>query len=56
MKKAEGASTAPLLVAAAMRHGLDLPVASAVADLVTGVSTVDDVVVRLLARPLRAET
>ncbi len=52
---AEGAATAPILVAAAAAHGLDLPIATAVADLIAGTASVDAVIARLLDRPLRAE-
>jgi glycerol-3-phosphate dehydrogenase (NAD(P)+) len=51
---AEGAATAPILARAAAARGIDLPIATAVADLVAGAS-VDAVIVRLLDRPLRPE-
>ena len=53
---AEGAATAPILAAAAARHGIALPIATAVADLVAGTSSVAAIVDRLLSRPLRSET
>jgi len=52
---AEGAATAPILSAAAARHGIDLPITAAVADLLAGRTSVDDAIARLLARPPRAE-
>ncbi len=52
---AEGAATAPILVAAATARGIDLPIAAAVADLVAGRVAVDAVIARLLDRPRRAE-
>ena len=51
---AEGAFTAPVLVAAAADAGVEMPVAQAVADLLAG-AAVRDVVDALLARPLRPE-
>lgn len=52
---AEGAFTAPVLVAAAAVAGIDMPVATAVATLLAGEASVGEVVARLLARPLRTE-
>jgi glycerol-3-phosphate dehydrogenase (NAD(P)+) len=51
---AEGAYTAPVLAQAARRAGIDMPIVEAVCDLLAGASA-EDVVKRLLARPLRAE-
>lgn len=51
---AEGAATAPVLVAAAQAVGVDMPIASAVAALLAGAS-LSETVNALLARPLRAE-
>lgn len=53
---AEGAATAPILAQAAADRGIDLPIATAVADLVAGAAAVDAVIARLLDRPLRAES
>jgi glycerol-3-phosphate dehydrogenase (NAD(P)+) len=53
---AEGAYTAPVLKRAAEAAGVDMPIVSAVCDLLSGEASVDAVVERLLARPLRAET
>lgn len=52
---AEGAATAPILVELAARHGVEMPIAQAVAKLVAGGAPVDEVVEGLLTRPLRAE-
>jgi len=52
---AEGASTAPVLKAAADALGVDMPIVAAVCALLTGEASVDEVVGRLLARPLRSE-
>lgn len=53
---AEGAATAPVLVEAARKAGVDMPIASAVADLLAGRATVSDVTRRLLSRPLKSES
>jgi glycerol-3-phosphate dehydrogenase (NAD(P)+) len=52
---AEGAFTAPVLVRAAAQAGVDMPIAAAVCALLSGETSVDEVVERLLARPLRSE-
>ena len=52
---AEGAATAPVLVEAAAAAGVDMPISSAVADLLAGRATVPEVVRRLLSRPLKSE-
>lgn len=52
---AEGAHTAPVLVAAARAAGVDMPIAAAVDDLIAGRSDVRGVVDRLLSRPLKRE-
>ena len=52
---AEGASTAPVLLEAAGRLGIDMPVTAAVCTLLSGERGVGDVISALLARPLRAE-
>ena len=51
---AEGASTAPVLVAAARAAGVEMPIAEAVAGLIGGAG-LGETVAALLARPLRAE-
>jgi glycerol-3-phosphate dehydrogenase (NAD(P)+) len=52
---AEGAHTAPVLARAAKAEGVDMPIVTAVCALLGGEASVDAVVERLLARPLRAE-
>ncbi len=52
---AEGAFTAPVLARAAAEVGVDMPIVSAVGALLAGEASVNDVVGRLLARPLRGE-
>jgi glycerol-3-phosphate dehydrogenase (NAD(P)+) len=52
---AEGAHTAPVLARAAREAGVDMPLVAAVCALLSGEASVDEVVERLLARPLRAE-
>jgi glycerol-3-phosphate dehydrogenase (NAD(P)+) len=52
---AEGAATAPALVARGLRHGVELPVAHAVADVLAGKLDVGQAAERLLSRPFRAE-
>jgi glycerol-3-phosphate dehydrogenase (NAD(P)+) len=52
---AEGAHTAPVLARAARAAGVDMPIVAAVCALLAGEASVDEVVERLLARPLRSE-
>jgi glycerol-3-phosphate dehydrogenase (NAD(P)+) len=52
---AEGAATAPVLAEAAARLGVDMPIVAAVNALLSDRASVDEVVERLLTRPLRAE-
>ncbi|HEX8624141.1 MAG TPA: NAD(P)H-dependent glycerol-3-phosphate dehydrogenase [Allosphingosinicella sp.] len=52
---AEGAHTAPVLARAAREAGVDMPIVSAVCALLAGEASVDEVVERLLSRPLRPE-
>jgi glycerol-3-phosphate dehydrogenase (NAD(P)+) len=52
---AEGAATAPVLVEAARKAGVDMPICTAVADLLAGAATVPEVMKRLLSRPLTSE-
>jgi glycerol-3-phosphate dehydrogenase (NAD(P)+) len=52
---AEGAATAPALLARARRHAVELPIAEAVADVLSGALDVKGAVERLLSRPLRPE-
>ena len=52
---AEGAFTAPVLKREADRLGVDMPITGAVCALLAGEMSTDEVVGRLLARPLRSE-
>jgi glycerol-3-phosphate dehydrogenase (NAD(P)+) len=52
---AEGAFTAPVLKRAAEALGVDMPIVAAVCALLAEEESVDEVVGRLLSRPLRAE-
>jgi glycerol-3-phosphate dehydrogenase (NAD(P)+) len=52
---AEGAATAPVLAEAAAKLGVDMPIVAAVNALLADKVSVDEVVERLLARPLKAE-
>jgi glycerol-3-phosphate dehydrogenase (NAD(P)+) len=52
---AEGVATAPALVARAARHGVELPIAEAVAAVVGGEIGVPEAAELLLSRPLKAE-
>lgn len=52
---AEGAFTAPVLRRLAEEDGVDMPIVAAVDDLLAGRAGVDEVLARLLSRPLRPE-
>jgi glycerol-3-phosphate dehydrogenase (NAD(P)+) len=52
---AEGAFTAPVLHRAAEEAGVDMPIVQAVCALLSGRASVDEVLERLLSRPLRSE-
>jgi len=52
---AEGAFTAPVLLRAAAEAGVDMPIVAAVCALLDNQAGVDEVVGRLLARPLKSE-
>jgi len=52
---AEGAFTAPVLLEMAQAKGVDMPISSAVAALLTSQMNVDEAIESLLTRPLRAE-
>lgn len=52
---AEGASTAPVLKRAAEAIGVDMPIVAAVCDLLSEQASADEVMERLLSRPLRSE-
>lgn len=51
----EGAATARISVDLAARHGVEMPIAEAVASVLEGRLTVDEALQRLLARPLAKE-
>lgn len=51
----EGVYTASALVRIAAARGIDMPIAQAVHAVISGRATVDEAIVALLARPLRAE-
>jgi glycerol-3-phosphate dehydrogenase (NAD(P)+) len=52
---AEGVFTAPVLVEMAKEKGVDMPIATGVADILAGRASVDEAVEALLTRPFRAE-
>jgi glycerol-3-phosphate dehydrogenase (NAD(P)+) len=52
---AEGAATAPALVARARRHGVELPIAEGVAAVLAGKLGVREAAMALLSRPLKSE-
>jgi glycerol-3-phosphate dehydrogenase (NAD(P)+) len=52
---AEGVATAPALVARARAEKIELPIAEAVADILSGKLALDAALPRLMARPLKAE-
>jgi glycerol-3-phosphate dehydrogenase (NAD(P)+) len=52
---AEGIFTAPVLVEMAKDKGIDMPISSAVADILAGRASVDAATETLLTRPFRAE-
>jgi glycerol-3-phosphate dehydrogenase (NAD(P)+) len=54
-KLAEGVFTAPALVDLAGVKGIDMPIASAVADILAQRTSVDEAIENLLTRPFRAE-
>jgi glycerol-3-phosphate dehydrogenase (NAD(P)+) len=54
-KLAEGEFTAPVLIELAASEGVDMPVAQAVAAILSGAATIDQVIEGLLTRPFKAE-
>lgn len=52
---AEGAESAPAIVALAQRHGVEMPISSAVDDIIAGRVSIDDAIFALLSRPFKAE-
>ncbi|WP_371425136.1 NAD(P)H-dependent glycerol-3-phosphate dehydrogenase [Tardiphaga sp.] len=54
-KLVEGEFTAPVLIELAVSKGVDMPVAMAVAAILAGEATIDQVIEGLLTRPFKAE-
>jgi glycerol-3-phosphate dehydrogenase (NAD(P)+) len=54
-KLAEGAFTAPVLLEMARDKNVDMPIATAIADVLAKKMTVDEAIAALLARPIKAE-
>ena len=52
----EGVHTAGVVVEMAEKLGIDLPISSAVHNIVSGAASVDDTIENLLTRPIRTET
>ncbi|NWH09064.1 MAG: NAD(P)-dependent glycerol-3-phosphate dehydrogenase [Alphaproteobacteria bacterium] len=52
---AEGVETAPALLARARRHGVEMPICEAVANIIEGREPVDAAIAGLLARPFKQE-
>jgi glycerol-3-phosphate dehydrogenase (NAD(P)+) len=52
---AEGAETAPALVARAVRHGVELPIAETTAAILDGSLALNEAILRLMMRPLKSE-
>jgi glycerol-3-phosphate dehydrogenase (NAD(P)+) len=52
---AEGVDTAPALVTRAKALGVEMPIAEATADLLSGTLPLEQAVMRLMSRPLKAE-
>ncbi len=52
---AEGAESAPAVVALAAKYGVEMPICTAVDAIVAGRVSIDEAIIALLARPFRAE-
>jgi glycerol-3-phosphate dehydrogenase (NAD(P)+) len=52
---AEGISTAPALVARALRHKIELPIAETTAEVLAGKIAASDAIPRLMSRPFKTE-
>lgn len=52
---AEGAESAPAVVALAQRHGVEMPICSAVDDIIAERVSIDEAIFALLSRPFKAE-
>ncbi len=55
MPLAEGAHTAGIATDLAARHGVDMPITSAVAAVIAGALSVDEAIAGLVTRPLKSE-
>ncbi len=55
MPLAEGAHTAGIAAGLAMRHGVEMPIVSAVAAIIAGTLSVDEAIAGLVTRPLKSE-
>ena len=54
-KLAEGVFTAPVLIELATEKGVEMPIASAIASILAGRTSIDEAIENLLTRPFRAE-
>lgn len=52
---AEGAASAPAIVALAAKHGVEMPICAVVDAIVAGRTSIDDGIMALISRPFRAE-
>ncbi|MGE0046478.1 MAG: NAD(P)H-dependent glycerol-3-phosphate dehydrogenase, partial [Hyphomonadaceae bacterium] len=52
---AEGAASAPAVVALAAKHGVEMPICAAVDGVLAGKLSIDEAIGALLSRPFRAE-
>jgi glycerol-3-phosphate dehydrogenase (NAD(P)+) len=52
---AEGAESAPAVVALAQKHGVEMPISRAVDDIIAQRTSIDEAIFALLSRPFRAE-
>jgi glycerol-3-phosphate dehydrogenase (NAD(P)+) len=52
---AEGAESAPAIVALAQKHGVEMPICSAVDDIIAERVSIDEAIFALLSRPFKAE-
>lgn len=52
---AEGAESAPAVMALAERHEVEMPICAAVDDIIAGRTSVDEAIAALLSRPFKAE-
>ncbi|HYD72944.1 MAG TPA: NAD(P)H-dependent glycerol-3-phosphate dehydrogenase [Candidatus Binatia bacterium] len=52
---AEGAESAPAVVALAKKYGVEMPICSAVDDIIAERTSIDEAIFALLSRPFRAE-